>query len=107
MLHPATSSAPHPTPQGLCAEYDAARASLDALQAAAASALEGVREGLRGRGHAPAALRKVKLVEWKGEALVEVRGRCSWGMILCGALGSFLLGNGGRWFFAACRLKMV
>lgn len=58
---------------GLCAAYDAARATADRLSAAAEAAVEGLREGLRARGHAPKVLARVKLVEWKEERLLEVR----------------------------------
>ena len=64
---------PWPLCQGLCAEYDASAAELARLQAEVGAAVEGVREALRGRGHPEPALRKVKLAEYRGERLLQVR----------------------------------
>lgn len=58
--------------QGLSPEYDTARARLDQLQAQAGAALEGIRGGLRERGAAAAALKRVKLVDYRGEQLLQV-----------------------------------
>ncbi|KAL4858267.1 DNA mismatch repair protein Msh6 [Chlorella vulgaris] len=58
--------------EGLCAGYDSAAAQLAELQAAAAAALDSVRAALRGRGHSAAILKKVKLVAYREEQLVEV-----------------------------------
>ncbi|KAL4436867.1 hypothetical protein ABPG75_004006 [Micractinium tetrahymenae] len=58
--------------QGLCAEYDAARASQEQLQAQVAGAVESIRQGLAGRGHGAAALKRVKLVDFRGQQLLEV-----------------------------------
>lgn len=66
-----------PTPiqprwQGLCAEYDQALARLERLHAAAGAAVEGLRQGLREAAHGTKTLARVKLVDWKGEQLLEV-----------------------------------
>ncbi|KAI3425826.1 hypothetical protein D9Q98_007801 [Chlorella vulgaris] len=58
--------------EGLCAEYDSAAAQLAELQAAATAALDSVRAALRGRGHSAVILKKVKLVAYREEQLVEV-----------------------------------
>lgn len=61
-------------PQGLCAAYDATRVQQEQLQAQAASAVENLRQGLAQRGHAAALLKRVKLVDFRGQQLLEVRG---------------------------------
>ncbi|KAL4430604.1 hypothetical protein ABPG77_005844 [Micractinium sp. CCAP 211/92] len=58
--------------QGLCAAYDAARVQQEQLQAQAASAVENLRQGLAQRGHAAALLKRVKLVDFRGQQLLEV-----------------------------------
>ncbi|PRW57902.1 DNA mismatch repair Msh6 isoform X2 [Chlorella sorokiniana] len=68
---------------GLFGEYDAARASLEQLQAsaeagaelssgAAAQTLDSIRQQLAAAGHGAAVLRRVKLTEYRGEQLLEV-----------------------------------
>jgi hypothetical protein len=59
--------------QGLCPEYDAAASQLARLQAAAGRAVEAFREVLAQRGHGAAVLKKVRLVDYRGERLLEVR----------------------------------
>lgn len=72
---PHTSLLPCSSPirQGLCPEYDAALQLQQRLAASAASAVDGLRAGLAERGQPPKAVARVKLVEWKGEQLLEVR----------------------------------
>ena len=60
---------------------------LEQLQAAAVSAVDGIREGLAGRGHAAAVQKKVRLVDFRGGQLLEVGGwqvRQQWVWLLFG-----------------------
>lgn len=58
--------------QGLCAEYDAARARQEQLEEQAAGAVDGIRQGLAGQGLSATLLKRVRLVNFRGQQLLEI-----------------------------------
>lgn len=72
-MHICPAGMPWPTLQGLCAEYDAVRARQEQLEEQAAGAVDGIRQGLAGQGLSAALLKRVRLVDFRGQQLLEVR----------------------------------
>jgi hypothetical protein len=58
--------------QGVCPEYDAARARIQQLQRDLEGVVAEEQRALAGRGEAPGVTRKVRLVQLGEEALLEV-----------------------------------